>query len=238
MPNLQERLREAASEDGASTTSRKRKEPARDHRDGERDKEKERDRDRDRGEREREREKDREPHRERTKDYDRGTRSSRHHRYDDYETERRSSRDYGREREKDIDREKDRDGYRSSKHHRDSERDDRKRDREGGRDRERKSSRGDHGSGYWDEAPLKKERERSTSVYRDEPPREKRDHDDKVQDSRAEKVKVIIAPFFPSHFNETLQRPRYDYDDEDVDAMEVDRRHDSARAETPEEGEI
>ncbi|EDR14046.1 uncharacterized protein LACBIDRAFT_151359, partial [Laccaria bicolor S238N-H82] len=132
-----ERLREAASEDGASTTSRKRKEPARDHRDGERDKEKERDRDRDRGEREREREKDREPHRERTKDYDRGTRSSRHHRYDDYETERRTSRDYGREREKD----KDRDGYRSSKHHRDGERDDRKRDREGGRDRERKSSR-------------------------------------------------------------------------------------------------
>lgn len=215
-----ERLREAASEDGASTTSRKRKEPARDHRDGERDKEKERDRDRDRGEREREREKDREPHRERTKDYDRGTRSSRHHRYDDYETERRTSRDYGREREKDVDREKDRDGYRSSKHHRDGERDDRKRDREGGRDRERKSSRGDHGSGYWEEPPLKKERERSTSVYRDEPPREKRDHDDKVQDSRAEK------------------RPRYDYDGEDVEAMEVDKRHDSARAETPEEGEI
>lgn len=36
----------------------------------------------------------------------------------------------------------------------------------------------------------------------------------------------------------TLQRPRYDYDDEVVDAMEVDKRHDSARAETPEEGEI
>ncbi|KAF5383697.1 hypothetical protein D9615_003609 [Tricholomella constricta] len=143
---------------GHPTTSRKRKEPARDHRDGDRDRdrgdrdrerEKERDKDRDQ---ERDRERDREPHhrererdRDRAKDfncvkeYDRDARSSRHHRYD----ERRSSRDYGRgDRDKD---DKDRDGYKSSKHsyHRD---DDRRKDKD---DR-------------------KVERERSASVYKED----------------------------------------------------------------------
>jgi hypothetical protein len=35
-----------------------------------------------------------------------------------------------------------------------------------------------------------------------------------------------------------LQRPRYDRDDAPSEHMEVDRRTASARAETPEEGEI
>ncbi|KAG2011639.1 pre-mRNA-processing protein prp40 [Coprinopsis cinerea AmutBmut pab1-1] len=109
-----EKLRETASEDG-STTSRKRKEPHRDYRD-DRDREKDRDRDRER-DRDRDREKDRD-HRDRDRDRDR---RSRHHRYDDYDAEPRSSRDH---RDKSYDKDRD---YRSSRHHRD---DDRKRDRE------------------------------------------------------------------------------------------------------------
>ncbi|KAJ4473649.1 hypothetical protein J3R30DRAFT_3510590 [Lentinula aciculospora] len=101
----QERIREAAgSEDGGSTTSRKRKEPPR----GEHSRERERG-DRDRRDREREssyRE------RERGKDYD--SRNSRHYRHDDYE--RKVSKDHDRD-------------YRS-KHH---EKDDRRRERERGR---------------------------------------------------------------------------------------------------------
>ncbi|KAF9006017.1 hypothetical protein BDQ17DRAFT_1352580 [Cyathus striatus] len=224
-----ERMREVASEDGGSTTSRKRKEPSRDHRDGDREREREKERDRDRErDKERERDRDRDPlrdrdrdrerERDRGKDYDRGARGSRHHhRYEDYDIHgRRPSRDYGRDKE--LDREKDREGYRSSKHHRD---DDRRRDREG-RERERRSSRaGDYGYARdWEDAPPKKEdRERSASVYHDEPPREKRDYDERSVDERAEK------------------RPRYDQE-ESAEPMEVDKRAASARAETPEEGEI
>ncbi|KAF5383593.1 hypothetical protein D9615_003571 [Tricholomella constricta] len=217
-----ERMREVASEDGASTTSRKRKEPVRDHRDGDRDRdrgdrdrerEKERDKDRDR---ERDRDRDREPHHrererdrdrakdyDRVKEYDRDARSSRHHRYD----ERRSSRDYGRsERDKD---DKDRDGYKSSKHsyHRDDARRKDKDDRKyGGRD--------------WDDAPVVKvERERSASVYKEDA-REKRDvYEDRIQDDRAEK------------------RPRYDREHKSPAVSEKSSAT-VIRAETPEEGEI
>ncbi|KAF8967718.1 hypothetical protein BDZ97DRAFT_506785 [Flammula alnicola] len=194
-----ERMRETGSDDGGSTTSRKRKEPARD-RDDERERgerEKDRDRERDRGgDREkrdrdshRDRDRERERERDRGKDYERGARSSRHHhRYDDYEAEHRHSRDYGRD--KDLDREKDRDGYRSSKYHRDGEKEDRKKDRDGGKEKERRLSRGERGSSHgreWDDAPKVPERERSTSVYKEEV-REKREQEDKGQNDRAEKV--------------------------------------------------
>ncbi|RDB23443.1 Pre-mRNA-processing protein prp40 [Hypsizygus marmoreus] len=220
-----ERLREAASEDGASTTSRKRKEPTRDHREGDRDRERERDRDRekDRGDKDRDRDrgdKDREPHhrerereRDRPKEYEKESRSSRHHRYDDQDSHgRRSSRDYGRD--KDIDKERDRDGYRSSKygHHRDTDKDDRKREKDSGREDRR------YGRDRVDDAPSshRDDRESSASVYREDA-REKRDiYEDRLQDDRAEK------------------RPRYDRED----TMEVDKPTASVRAETPEEGEI
>ncbi|KAF7977604.1 hypothetical protein HWV62_3214 [Athelia sp. TMB] len=105
-----ERLREVPSEDGSATTSRKRKEPARD----ERDKDRERDshRDRDRG-----------------KDYEKDARPSKHyHRHDsEYEAHRSSHREYSKDKEYPRD-ERDRDYGRSSKHY---ERDDgRKRERE------------------------------------------------------------------------------------------------------------
>lgn len=202
-----ERMREAASEDGGSTTSRKRKEPHKEYkeeREGGRDRDRDRDRER---EREREKDKDRE-YREREKDrdrkeYDRGTRSSRHHRYDDYDDRR--SKDYGRERDRD---ERDRDGYKSSRHREDDRR----------RDSGRKSSRaGVHGRD-WDGTP-KRERERSTSVYKDDP-KERRDWDSGSHEDRAEK------------------RPRYDRDDAPSEHTEPSRRTASARAETPEEGEI
>ncbi|KAJ3516939.1 hypothetical protein NLJ89_g809 [Agrocybe chaxingu] len=218
-----ERMREAGSEDGGSATSRKRKEPS--HRDDDRDKERDRDKDRDRerGEkdkrdkdshrdRERDRDKDRERDRDRGKDYERGSRSSRHHhRYDNYDSERRGSRDYGRERE---DRDKDRDGYRPSKYHRDDEK---RKDRDGrdGR-RERDASRGKD----WDETRGELSKESVSNPIFKEEGREKREHDDGSQGDRAEK------------------RARYDREDQVSDQMEVDKRQDSARAETPEEGEI
>lgn len=213
-----------ASEDGASTTSRKRKEPLRDYRDGERDrdrgdrdreKEREKDRDRDRvekdrephhRERERDRDRDRVKDYDRVKDHDRDSRSSRHHRYDDLHEPhgRRSSRDYGRsDRDKDLDKDKDRDGYKSSKHayHRDDNRRKEKDDRK-----------------HWDDGhSAKDERERSASVYREDP-REKRDvYEDRIQDDRAEK------------------RPRYDREHE---ALGFEAKHGPKREETPEEGEI
>jgi len=154
-----ERLREKdrESEDGGSTTSRRRREPERS----------DRDRDRDRGERDKDRDRD---HRDKdrdvgSRDRDREPRSSRHHRHDDHDDHgRRSSRDYTRDKDhysKDKDRDKDREhSYKSSsRHHRDYDRDDRKKERKGTRD--------------WDEG-YREDRERSTSVYRDEP-REKRD---------------------------------------------------------------
>lgn len=180
----QERLREReASEDGGSTTSRKRKEPARD-----------RDVDRDH-------EKDDVRRKDRDHDKDAG-RPSKHHRgYDDYDSHgHRSSRDhrdrdYGRDREKDYyGKDKDRDhGYRSSKHHRDYERDDR-----------RGSRRGD---GYkdWDDVretvPYKEDREKSASTYKEEGGG-KRDRapEERLHDERSEKV-CFLFPFTLTFLN-------------------------------------
>ncbi|KAI0047224.1 hypothetical protein FA95DRAFT_1519206 [Auriscalpium vulgare] len=162
-----ERLREM-SEDGGSTVSRKRKEPAV-LREPEREREKERDREREKDYRDRDRD------RERDKERDRGSRY--HHRgHDEYESHHRSSRDY-RDRDQDRDRdprdirdprdprdkERDRYGYRSSKHYRDHERDDRRR-----RD------------------SLKGERERSMSFSREEPAKRELALDER-QDERVEK---------------------------------------------------
>ncbi|KIJ61963.1 hypothetical protein HYDPIDRAFT_176733 [Hydnomerulius pinastri MD-312] len=228
-----ERIREATSEDGASTTSRKRKEPPRD---GDRDRDRERERDRDRQDRERERDRDRDSYREkggreydrdkdrererdrgdrdRDRERDRDSRSSRHHHRgaEEYES---YARDHGHaDRDKDRERE-----HRSSKHPRE--------EREGreGRDdrrRARRSSR-EHGYGRHDEAPPygnedeegdrgREKRERSRDEVRD-PSR----HGEKVYSERAEK------------------RARYDPEVDDVKESKGDR---SRRAETPEEGEI
>ncbi|KAH9935065.1 hypothetical protein B0H21DRAFT_76038 [Amylocystis lapponica] len=224
-----ERLRERerdASEDGGSTTSRKRREPVKEiPREIERDRERDRDRDY----------RDREKGPEKDAYIERDSRSSRHGRgHDDLdEHSHRSSRDYPREREytkdkayyppREKEREKERDkerdlAYRSSRHHRDYERDDRRRDR--------RSSRGD-----WEESPafaheavvppFREDRERSTSVFRDEP-REKRDRtafEDRPFDERAEKrAKYSMPPDAPP---EEALKP---------EAL--------PRAETPEEGEI
>ncbi|KAM6497038.1 hypothetical protein JOM56_007511 [Amanita muscaria] len=219
-----EKMREAPSEDGASTTSKKRKEPHRDERERDRDdkgrdrerekdREREREKDRDYRDRDRERDRERERERERPRDYERDGRSSRHHhRYDDFDGHR-PSRDYGRERDKDYEREKERDGYRSHKHYRE---DDRKRERDGGH-KERKSSRSDLGhTKDWDEPPKKEERERSASLYGDET-KDKRE--DRHPDERAEK------------------RAKLDRTDAQDDSMVVDKAP-TSRAETPEEGEI
>ncbi|KAG9223804.1 hypothetical protein CCMSSC00406_0004855 [Pleurotus cornucopiae] len=145
-----ERLREA-SDDGASTTSRKRKEPHRERdrgdradrteregeRDGGRDRERDRewdkggDRDRDGG-RDRERERDREVGRDGGRDGGKEReRGGRHHRYDEFEGHR-ASRDYGRERE--YPRERERDG---------------EREKDGDR-KEREGYRSKHGAHYRD----------------------------------------------------------------------------------------
>ncbi|KAG6869219.1 hypothetical protein C0993_009082 [Termitomyces sp. T159_Od127] len=155
-----ERQREAASEDGASTTSRKRKEPPRDHRESDRDRgdrEREKDRDRESHHRDRDRERDRS---DRAKDHDRDARGSKH--------EYRSSRDHGRgDRDKDYDKKH---GY-----HRD---DDRRKDRDSRDDR--KYSRD------WEEGPgVKAERERSAPLHKEDAKRDQ--YDDRLQDERAEK---------------------------------------------------
>ncbi|KIK61630.1 hypothetical protein GYMLUDRAFT_58693 [Collybiopsis luxurians FD-317 M1] len=173
-----ERMREAAlSEDGGSTSGRKRKDPPASEQSHERDRG-----DRDRREREREREREssyRDRDRDRGgKDYD--SRNSRHHyRHDEYD--RRGSRDYDRD-------------YRSSKHH---DKDDRRRERERDRDRgdKERGRRGDYPSGRdWDDSqPRKEDREREKSVSstyrdRDEPPKsEKREMEDRPDDERSEK---------------------------------------------------
>ncbi|KDQ61667.1 hypothetical protein JAAARDRAFT_172033 [Jaapia argillacea MUCL 33604] len=213
-----ERLRDReASEDGASTTSRRRKEPStREHRD---------EPERDRGEREKDR--DRERERDSHRDRDHESRSSKHHRRSGYDDQPRSSRehggkdrdrDYGKDRDKDYsskEKDRDRDYYKSSKHHRDYEY-----EREGKEERrkERKSSRVD-----WEEPAViaATSRERSTSVYRDEA-KEKRDRpEDRVFDDRAEK------------------RARYDREPTTEAPPNGDHpMEDAVRAETPEEGEI
>ncbi|GBE86371.1 Pre-mRNA-processing protein [Sparassis crispa] len=228
---LREREREV-SEDGGSATSRKRREAREDR---EREREHDRDRDRDR-ERERERE-----YRERDVEHiDRDSRSSRHARpQEEYEAHgHRSSRDYprereyskekayyGREKEREKESVKERDYAYRSKSHRDHDRDDRRRDRRG--------SRGaldglggrewDEGSAYGHEAPpFREERERSASVFREEP-REKRDraaYEEKPFEERAEKrARYSIPPEAPQEEIKVKQEP-------------------PPRAETPEEGEI
>jgi pre-mRNA-processing factor 40 len=234
-----ERMREA-SEDGASTTSRKRKEPPRElerDRDRERERERDRDRERDRERSERDRDgerggaRERERERDRPKDYDRDrdSKSSKHHRgHDEYDSRgHRSSREYTRERERDRDRDRDRDHARTidkdddreadsknHKHQREAEKDDRRRDR--------KSTRDDtvHSPII---ASKRDERERSSSAFRDEQPRDKRAfgvYDEKPQDERVEK------------------RARYDKDDSDISMKAVSDDAKASRADTPEEGEI
>ncbi|EMD38842.1 hypothetical protein CERSUDRAFT_112571 [Gelatoporia subvermispora B] len=220
---LREREREA-SEDGGSTTSRRRKEPVKDTRDVDRA------RSRDRVDRERDRERDRDrDHRDKSKDVEKNPHERRHGRHDDYDSHgNRSSRDYARDREypkdkpshthiREKDRPKDRDyAYRSSRH-RDYERDEHRRDRRG--------SRGDHEDYHaypvHETTPYRDDRERSASVYREDP-REKRDrtvYEEKVLDERAEK------------------RARYSVPP-DVPPEEPSRHEPLPRAETPEEGEI
>lgn len=166
-----ERLREMnGSEDGVSATGRKRKEP---YRDGERDHDDRRERDRE--------------HRDR--DRDRDGRSSRSHRYDDYDSSYRSSRDY-RDRERDGDRDRDRE--RSSKHgHHREEKDDRKRNREKSRDRKRD----------WDAPPS-------------EDDREKKDAGEKMYDERADS-KVNMQLFYKTLLMSipapTIRRTRTQY---------------------------
>lgn len=212
---LREREREA-SEDGGSTTSRKRKEVPKDAR------EPERERDRDRDHRERERDVEKDAH------HDRASRSHRGHDEYDAHPASRTSRDYARERDYSRDkahhpREKERDyTYRSSRH-REYERDDRRRDR--------RSSKGDFEflpPRDWVEGPPPFDvhdgppaRERSASIYREEPPRDKRDrsvYEDRVFDERAEKrARISVPPDVPE---------------------EPSKQEPPPRAETPEEGEI
>ncbi|THU86260.1 hypothetical protein K435DRAFT_968163 [Dendrothele bispora CBS 962.96] len=163
-----ERQREAASEDG-STTSRRRKEPYhRDERDRERERERDRERDRDRGDRDRDRDRDRERERERERDRDRD-----YHRRKDYERDSRDGRSKHYRRDDYDDRgryDRDRD-YKSSRHGRD----DRRRDRRDYRD--------------WDEPTSSGKKDRSaTPSHKDEPPSRdsKREAEDKLDD-RAEK---------------------------------------------------
>lgn len=164
-----------ASEDGGSTTSRKRKEPStKDHREHEKERERDRERDYPRGDRDR-------------YDRDDGVRSSRnHHRAHDAEYDgKRTDRDYDRDRDyvrepkdRDRDRDRDRDSYRS-RGYREYEPRERGAERaarakEKGRE-ERRSSRGErlekpvddlpyavvHEGGY---TPREKVRERTKSV--------------------------------------------------------------------------
>ncbi|KAF9078239.1 hypothetical protein BDP27DRAFT_1413156 [Rhodocollybia butyracea] len=186
-----ERIREAAgSEDGGSTSGRKRKEPPRTEHSRERERG-----DRDRHDREREVSyRDRERERGSSgKDYD--SRPRHHYRHDDYD--RKGSRDYERD-------------YRtsSSKHH---DKDDRRR---GDKEKGASSSSGRRGEYRdWDE-PRHEEREKSvSSAYKDKDESsksEKREMEDQAPDDRVEK------------------RPRID----------EPARESSARADTPEEGEI
>ncbi|KAF8207601.1 hypothetical protein K438DRAFT_2078167 [Mycena galopus ATCC 62051] len=162
-----ERLREAAEEDdNGSVGSRRRKEPARDHH--------ERERERDRG---KEYERD-------ARDGGRGARG--YHRRDEYDhggpaPVHRSSRDYGRERDRDVDRERDKGWDRDRDYG--GKKDEPTRRRERGRDR--KSS----GAKEWEREPRRRSR---SSPPRE---REKRDiYDDREGDDRVEKRARYDAP--------------------------------------------
>ena len=175
--DLQERLREQ-SDDGGSNSGRKRKEPAREHRDGERERE--------RSDRQREPERDSQ----RVRDYDRESRHSRHFQrgHEEYDTsDRRTSRDHNRDRDRDREKgkehakegDKEKELYRSSKHHRESERDDRRRDRKGLHS----------GNKEWDDTGSRRERSKSISAYHEEGKATKElTYEDKVEEGRIEKV--------------------------------------------------
>ncbi|KZT10033.1 uncharacterized protein LAESUDRAFT_722178 [Laetiporus sulphureus 93-53] len=211
---LREREREA-SEDGGSTTSRKRKEPSKD----------EQERGRDHREKDRELEHhDKRTHRVHDEYDSHGRRSSR-----DYANVR--DRDYPREkayagREKEREKEKDRDyAYRSSRHHKEYERDDRRRDRRGSR-----ADYDAYGGREWDDgagppppplAQYREDRERSASLYHEDP-REKRDrtiYEDRLYEERPDKKARYSVP-------------------PEASVEEAPKQEPPARAETPEEGEI
>ncbi|KAJ7274530.1 hypothetical protein B0H12DRAFT_1089132 [Mycena haematopus] len=171
-----ERLREAAEEDeNASVGSRRRKEPARDN--------PERERERDRG---KEYERD-------ARDGGRGGKG--YHRRDEYDhgnpgPVHRSSRDYGRERDRDLDRERDKGWDRDRDYS--GKKDEPARRRERGRDR--KSS----GAKEWEREPRRSSR---SSPPRE---REKRDvYDDREGDERAEKRARYDGP--PSNDRDAMQ---------------------------------
>ncbi|KAI0819677.1 hypothetical protein BC628DRAFT_1413591 [Trametes gibbosa] len=217
---LREREREA-SEDGASTTSRRRKEQVKER---EPERETPRERERDRDHRERDRDREREPDRDRDRHHDRDRKSDR--RAHDDSHARHASRDYGRERERDYakdksyykDRERERDGdrERDSDYYRSSRR------RDYDRRRDHRSSRGE-----WDENYVAHDaaRARSTSLYEEVDPREKRDrgaYEDRPLDERAEKrarYAESVPPEVPPAEKAAPVEP-------------------PPRAETPEEGEI
>lgn len=197
--------------------SRRRKEPARDNH--------ERDRERERG-----------------KEYERDGRDGRggrgYHRRDDYDHSgpgpvHRSSRDYGRDRDRDMDRDK---GF-----ERDRDRDYGGKKDEPPRRRERGRERKSSGAKEWED--VKREARRSS---RSSPPREreKRDmYEDRGSDDRAEKV--ICSFYLCSLVINPLQRARYD-GPPSTDRMDVDdktpsptkSKTENGRAESPEEGEI
>ncbi|OJA09724.1 hypothetical protein AZE42_08800 [Rhizopogon vesiculosus] len=166
-----ERMREIASEDGASTTSRRRKEP-------EREREKDRDR-RDDRDRERDRDRDRDRERDRDRDRDRG---SRHHHRDDHDGYHGREKDGYNERERERDRgDRDRDHKRHGRDERDGRdgRDERKR---------RKGSKERVHSRNWDEAPPYGEDEEADHAGdRREKSREGKRSSDRAHSERAEK---------------------------------------------------
>ncbi|OJT09834.1 Pre-mRNA-processing protein prp40 [Trametes pubescens] len=209
----------------------KRKEPVKE-REPERERERERERDRDHRDRDRDRDVDRDRHhdrdgkserRERDRDSHARHASRDHGREREYAKDKPYYKDRERERERDRDRDRDRDYYRSSRH-RDYDRDDRRSDRRGSRTE-------------WDDAysthdavpappapaPAFRERARSTSLYKEADPREKRDrgaYEDRPFDERAEK------------------RPRYSNPPEAPPVEKAAPVEPPPRAETPEEGEI
>lgn len=161
-----------------------------------------------------------EPSRDYRDEHDRERERDRDSHRDDRERERRGSKHYYRHDDYDH-------GYSRSREYRDRDRDEKERDRDRDREyrsskhyrdekedkkrdreRERRSDYGHEGRKDWDEPP----RERTSSNSHDH--RDKRDLEDRPVDERAEK------------------RPRTD------EAMDVDKRQPTGRAETPEEGEI
>ncbi|EGN92268.1 hypothetical protein SERLA73DRAFT_164152 [Serpula lacrymans var. lacrymans S7.3] len=160
-----ERLREAASEDGASTTSRKRKDPPRSGKD---------DRDRDRG-----------------RDHDKEARVKHHHRSTEDDSYGHP-RDHARERDRDHSSHYDKDKEREhrSKHYRDDRdgRDERSRDKRSSRSDHAYASRDEVPAETIE--VVRDQRDRSASAYKDDL-HEKRDsgtlYDDKTHAGRAEK---------------------------------------------------